>query len=418
MKRTTALLLLAALSLLGLSLMHLTHGSFHHDSFAYLVTAEHFLGRTDIMDARRITLFTFLLMPLAGRPALLYVFLAAVAWAALFVVSRIVDVFGPRSSLHYLLFLVPSYTTYLMTSVLQEGPALLLLALAVLALLRKKYPASLVALALAVLMRPAMLTMVPGFLLALLYYKHIYPDYLDAGGTAPLAGLIRRKAARLVRDGLIYGLVFLGASLLCAAPLLILTPDPLISFKILSGVYIRDNLFRFAFPALCFSLFGALLAPVVLHSFYSLYKARRAVFVFLALLFLPYLAAIWYQANIRYLIYLIIPSAIAVSNLSLPSWKPGTRMAALALCVLSFLYPFGPFVYYYDYQQGRRVLGISAKPFIYFDSEYKGRQYREIRRLIEAQELSAEEQRLLESYRSSPILDYLRRHSKPPFGRI
>jgi hypothetical protein len=267
-------------------------------------------------------------------------------------------------------------------------------------------------------MRPAMLTMVPGFLLALLYHKHLYPDYPDIGKTTPLAVLIRGKAARLVRDGLIYGLVFLGASLLCAAPLLILTPDPIISFKILSDVYIRDNLFRFAFPAFCISLYGALLAPVVLHSFYSLYKARRAAFVFLALLFLPYLAAIWYQANIRYLIYLIIPIAVAVSNLSLPSWKPGTRIAALALCVLSFLYPFGPFVYYYDYQQGRRVLGVSAKPFIFFDSEYKGRQYREIRRLIEAKELSAEEQRLLESYRSSPILDYLRRHSKPPFSRI
>jgi len=407
MKRTTALLLLTFLSLLGLSLMHLVHGSFHHDSFAYLVTAEHFLGRTDISDARRITLFTFLVMPFAGRPPLLYLFLIAVAWAALFVISRIVDIFGPRSSLHYLLFLVPSYTTYLMTSVLQEGPALLLLALAVLALLRKKYPAAIAFFALCVFVRPAMSAMVPGFFLALLFYKHLYED-IRSGGR--LAGHVRRKAAGLIRDGLTYGLGFLGASALCAAPLYLLTADPLAALKILSGVYIRDNLMRLAFPLLWLSLFGVLLIPLVLYAFYSLYKTRRAVFLFFALLFLPYLAAVWYQANIRYLIYLIIPIAVAFSTVPFPSWKPRIRAAALALCVLSFLYPFGPFVYYYDYQQGRRVLGVSAKPYVFFDSEYKGRQYRELRRLIGAKELTPEERMLLDSYAGTPILDYLRRH--------
>lgn len=407
MKRTTALLLLTALSLLGLSLMHLVHGSFHHDSFAYLVTAEHYLGRTDLVDARRITLFTFVLMPFAGCPALLYFFLAAVAWASLFVVSSIVDVFGPRSSLHYLLFLIPSYTTYLMTSVLQEGPALLLSALAVYVLLKKRYPAAIALLALCVFVRPAMSAMVPGFFLALLFYKHLYEDVRSG---ERLAGLVRRKAAGLIRDGLIYGIGFLGASALCAAPLLLLTPDPFISFKILSGVYIRDNLMRLAFPLLWLSLFGVLLVPLVLYAFYSLYKTRRAVFLFLALMFLPYLAAVWYQANIRYLIYLIIPVAVAFSTVPFPSWKPRIRAAAFALCVLSFLYPFGPFVYYYDYQQGRRVLSVSAKPYIYFDSEYKGRQYRELRRLIGAKVLTTEERMILDSYAGTPILDYLRRH--------
>ncbi len=407
MKRTTALLLLTALSLLGLSLMHLVHGSFHHDSFAYLVTAEHFLGRTDLVDARRITLFIFVLMPFAGRPALLYFFLAAVAWASLFVVSRIVDVFGPRSSLHYLLFLIPSYTTYLMTSVLQEGPALLLSALAVYVLLKKRYPAAIALLALCVFVRPAMSAIVPGFFLALLFYKHLNDDVRSG---RRLAELVRRKAAGLIRDGLICGLGFLGASALCAAPLLLLTPDPFISFKILSGVYIRDNLMRLAFPLLWLSLFGVLLVPLVLYAFYSLYKTRRAVFLFLALMFLPYLAAVWYQANIRYLIYLIIPMAVAFSTVPFPSWKPRIRAAALALCVLSFLYPYGPFVYYYDYQQGRRILSVSAKPYIYFDSEYKGRQYRELRRLIGAKVLTTEERMLLDSYAGSPILDYLRRH--------
>jgi hypothetical protein len=407
MKRTTALLLLTALSLAGLSLMHLVHGSYHHDSFAYLVTAEHFLGRTPLVDARRVTLFTFLLMPFAGRPALLYLVLTAVAWAGLFVVSRIVAAFNPRSSLHYLLFIIPSYATYLLTSVLQEGTALLLLGLAVYVLLKKRYPAAMALMALAVFVRPAMSAMAPGFLAALLYHKRLYDEV--RGGESAVA-LVRREAGGLVRDALIYGLVFLAACVVCAAPLLLLTSDPLAAFKILSGVYIRDNLMRLAFPALWFSLFGVLGAPLILYAFYALAKARRAVFAFFALMFLPYLAAVWYQANIRYLLFLIIPTAVAVSQLTFSPRRPVVRAAALALCVLSFLYPFGPLVYYYDYGQGRRVLGVSAEPYIWFDSEYKGRQYRELRRLIGAKEPTAAERALLDSCRGTPMLDFLRRH--------
>lgn len=407
MRRTQALLILTALSLLALSLMHLAHGSFHHDSFAYLVTAEHFLGRTEIADARRVTLFTFMLMPFAGRPALLYGFLALIAWTALYVVSRIVDVFGPHSSLHFLLFIIPSYMTYIMTSVLQDGPALLLLALAVYVLLRRRYVGSLALMAICVFVRPAMLAMAPGFLLALLYHKHIFFDVQD--GVSATA-MFRRKAGAIVRDGLVYGLVFAAAAVLCAAPLLLLTSDPLLSFKILSGVYIRDNLMRLAFPGLWFSLFGILLAPFILYAFYRLFKARRTVFVFFALMVFPYLAAVWYQANIRYLIYLVIPIAVAVSNLRLPSRKPGLRLAALALCALSFLYPFGPFVYYYDYTQGRRVIEVTAKPFVFFDSEYKGRQYRELRRLFKTDNPTPRERTVIESFRGGPIWDYLRRH--------
>lgn len=407
MTRTKTWLALIALSLAALSLMHLVHGSFHHDSFAYLATAEHFLGRTDAFDARRVTLFTFLLMPFADRPALLYVFLTVVAWLALFVVTKIVDLLGPRSELHYLLLIIPSYTTYILTSILQEGPALLLLALSLYALLRRRYAWAVVLSAVCVFIRPAMSTLAPGILLALLYHKHAFRG---GSGGAPAPTPVRGRAGLVVRDGLVYGALFLAACAACAAPLLLLTRDPLVSFKILAGVYIRDDLMRLAFPVLGFSLFGVLVAPLLLYAVARLYKERRRVFVLFAMVFLPYLVAVWYQANIRYLVYLIIPAAVAVSGLNRPSWKPALKAAALALLVLSCLYPFGPFVYYYDYTQGRRVIGRSAKPFIFFDSEYKGRQYRELRRLMEGQDLRPAERLILEAYQGTPILDYLRRH--------
>jgi hypothetical protein len=56
------------------------------------------------------------------------------------------------------------------------------------------------------------------------------------------------------------------------------------------------------------------------------------------------------------------------------------------------------------------VVETSAKPFVYFDSEYKGRECRELRRLSEADRLGARERAILESYRGTPIFDCIRRH--------
>jgi len=408
--KKTWLWLLAGASLLAVSTMHWAHGAFTHDSFAYLLTAEHFQGQGDVFDVRRISLFTYFLMPFTGSVALLYLALAGAALAAFVVISRIVDFFKPDSIWYFLLFIIPSYMTSILTSILQESLALLLLSSAVLFVLKKKpVPAALFT-ALCVFTRPAMLAFCPGLVLAFVYRLHLYEDVRDGRYSGRL---ILGRAGTMLRDGSLFSLMVLLFGTACAALLLPLTPDPLVAFNALSGLYISDSLMRWGWPALWFGFFGALLAPFVLCGYGALYKKCRAAFVLFSLLFVPYLLGVWYQANIRYAVFLILPLAVGFSLMPIRSWKPRFRAGLILAALVSGLYPFGPLVYYYDYARLERVLGLSAKPYIIFDSEYKKDQYDRLGRLLAAAVRSPEEQRLLDSYRDSAMLAYIRKHICP-----
>jgi len=408
MRRRKIFLGLVLCSLLGLSLMHYLHGSFAHDSFAYLQTAKYFLGQADAFDVRRVSLYTFLLMPFVGSPEYLYLLHAAAAFAALWLVSRIVDAFGPQNLFYILLLIVPSYTTYILTSILQEAFAFFFLALSVHLMLRDHNHSSAAVLALGVLTKPAMLAFVPGFFLALLFHKHFSRDVRERTFSWRR---ISGKTGQIVRDGVTCGLAFIIVAAAGTALLLLLIADPLVAFKTLSARFIRDDLMKLTFPGLWFSLFGVLAAPILAYSLVRLHKIRKDALILFGLLFMPYLAGVWYQANIRYLVYLLIPFAVGVSQIQTDLWSPLLRASLVTVFILSCLYPFGPLVYYYDYSRFQRVLGVSAKPFIYYDSEYKGRQYAELCHLMKAVRLTPEEQRIHQAYVGTPILAYLKEHS-------
>ena len=410
MRRKILLLLLTGLSLAGLSLMHYGHGSFTHDSFAYLTTAEHFLGQGGASDVRRISLFTFVLMPFTGHVLFLYIFLAGATLAAFLLISLVVDHFGPENDWYWLFFLVPSYMTYVATSILQESMALLFLSLTIWSILRRKTVLAAFALATGIFFRPAMLAFGPGFVLAYVFSRHLYAEVQEG---CPVVQSLRRKKTVILRDGVIFILLILVFSAACASLLLLLSPDPFIAFKALSGRYIRDRVMRWGYPALWVGLFGALLAPVVLYSFFLLFKKRRPAFIFFGLVFIPYLLGVWYQADIRYVIYLVIPIAVGFSLIPIGRWKPALKVVLVLVFIASCLYPAGPLTYYYDYVRLERVFNLSAKPYIYFDSEYKGRQYATLCRLMRQRDLTPQETQILEIYQGTSILDYLARHVCP-----
>jgi len=410
MRRKILLVLLTGLSLAGLSAMHYGHGSFTHDSFAYLTTAEHFLGQGGTADVRRISLFTFVLMPFTGHIILLYLFLAGAALAAFLIISRVVDHFEPENDSYWLFFIVPSYMTYILTSILQESLALLFLSLTIWSILKKKTVLAALFLALGIFTRPAMLAFGPGLVLAYVFYRNLHPE---VGDGRAMAKALSQKKRIMLRDGVIFILLILVFSAACSALLLLLSPDPFIAFKALSGRYIRDSVMRWGYPTLWVGLFGALLSPGVMYSFYLLFKKRRAAFIFFGLVFVPYLLGVWYQADIRYVIYLVIPIAAGFSLIPLERWKPAFKAGLLLAFIASCLYPAGPVTYHFDYVRFERVFGLSAKPYIYFDSEYKGRQYATLCRLMRQGELTPQEKQLLDIYRETPILDYLARHVCP-----
>jgi hypothetical protein len=252
-----------------------------------------------------------------------------------------------------------------------------------------------------------MLAFIPGIVLAFVYRRHFYGDVQEGRFSSRV---LLQKSGMIFCDGAFFCLLVMIFGAACAALLLLLTPDPLIAFKTLAARFIPDSLMRWGFPALWFGLFGVLLAPVVLFSYYTLYKKRRAAFVFFALLFVPYLLGVWYQASIRYIIYLILPLATGFSLIPIHRWDSHLRVALALVAIASCLYPFGPLVYYYDYTRFERVVGLSAKPYIYFDSEYKKNQYENLCRLLKSTVRNPEEQRLLDSYRGSALLAYIQTH--------
>ena len=117
--------------------------------------------------------------------------------------------------------------------------------------------------------------------------------------------------------------------------------------------------------------------------------------VLFLLLFLTYMLLIWYQANIRYLIYLVIPIMLGFYQIDLTDFKNRTKVLTLILFIFSTLYIYGPIIYYYDPMVRNRVISLSYKPFIYFDSEYKSYQYDCFCNLKNKKELSESDKEII-----------------------
>jgi hypothetical protein len=82
---------------------------------------------------------------------------------------------------------------------------------------------------------------------------------------------------------------------------------------------------------------------------------------------------------------------IGFSQVELSSLRRVTKVLMFILFVVSALYPFGPIVYYFDFKEGERVIDLSFKPFIWFDSENKSNEYQYYCRIAESNNLGVDE---------------------------
>ena len=366
--------ILFGISLLSVILLHYSQNAFFHDSFGYLETSRYLLGIDDY-DSGRVNLFPVLLTPFVNNLFILYLFIFLVCLLSYVYLYKIVDFFAPKNELFNLLLIVPSYVTLVLTSILQEPVAFLLITMAIFYLLKRKCLLSILLICLAVFVRPAMLAMIPGFFLGVLYYEHLF-DFVDKNTFfRSLYSEIKLKMKAIIKSGLIYCAVFAFVFLLYYLIMSLVFPDPFISFKTLSSSWLIDLKFIVGYPVFWFSLFGVAFAPFVLYSYYRLYKLDKRYFFLFFLLIFVYVFLVWYQANIRYVIFLIIPICVGFSQISFEHWSKLLKVLLALLIIASTLYPFGMFVYYYDFKTDHRVIEVSYNPFIYFDSEYKMKQY-------------------------------------------
>ena len=101
--------------------------------------ANYIIGNESSYDPRAIGLFPFFIAPFVSNFLILYLFYSIVTFLSLLIIVKIVDFFEPQNQEYILFFVIPSYATYILTSVLQEAFALLFISLAIYYLLRKKY---------------------------------------------------------------------------------------------------------------------------------------------------------------------------------------------------------------------------------------------------------------------------------------
>lgn len=378
MNRKHLYVLLALMSIFAVAMLHYYHNSFFYDSFGYMKNAHFIMGKVAGFDPHRVGLVPFFIAPFVGHFFSLYLYYALITFLSLLIIVKMVDFFQPKNQEYILFFAIPSYATYVFTGVLQESFAMLFMALAIYFLLRKRYKTAICLAAVCALSRPAMLAFMPGFVLALLFYKYMFNDIDRNSVMASAYRSLRRNIVEILLYGTFCILLLLIIAVLYYSLLSFFFEDPFISFKQLSGRWDSDWKFIVGYPFFWFFLFGVFFSPVIAYCYYKIYNVDKKWFIFFVLMFLLYLLLIWYQANIRYVIYLIIPVMIGFSQIEMSSYGNYKKALLFIWFAFSTLYIFGPFVYVFNPAVDRRVIDVSFKPFIYFDSEYKSNQYRHL----------------------------------------
>lgn len=375
MNKKQIYLLFAFISIFAIATMHYYHNSFAHDSFGYLQNARYIAGESTVFDNARVNLTSLFLVPFYWDIKLLYFFYAILVFVTLLIIVKIVEFFEPKNQEYLLFFIIPSYLVYVLTTILQECFALFFIALAIYNLLKKRYILAMALITTSALFRPAMLTFLPGFTLSLLFYKYIYNNIDVQHFFSSVYVSVKKNIISILLYGLFCIFIFVVTTFFYYILMRIWFANPFVSYLALSSTWLLDWKFIIGYPIFWFSLYGILFFPVVLYSYYKIYNLDKRWFLFFALMFFVYLLLIWYQANIRYVIYLIIPLMIGFSQIDFSRFDNITKFLLLLLLIISTLYPFGPLVYYFDFQERHRVIDLSFKPFIWFDSEYKFNEY-------------------------------------------
>ncbi len=388
-------MIFALISIFAVAMMHYYHNSFAYDSFGYMENANYIMGKEIAFNSDRISLSPFFVAPVMGNFLILYMYYSLLTFLTLLTIVKIVEYFNPKNQEYLLFFVIPSYTTYILTSVLQEAFAMLFMSLSIYYLLKKKYISAMCLITICALSRPAMIAFLPGFVLALLFYKYIFDDIDSNLFFSSFYNSFLNNFNKLFLYGLFCIFIFLVIVALYTILLSFFFTDPFISYKVLSSRWDHDWKFIISYPSFWFSLFGIFFSPVIIYCYYKIYTLDKRWTVFFLLLFLTYMLLIWYQANIRYLIYLVIPIMLGFSQIDLTDFKNRTKVLTLILFIFSTLYIYGPIIYYYDPMVRNRVISLSYKPFIYFDSEYKSHQYDYFCNLKNKKELSGSDKEII-----------------------
>lgn len=408
MNKKLLYLFLALISILAVALIHYYQGSFAYDSFRYMKNAHYIIGNESSFDPRAIGLVPFFIAPFVGEFLILYLFYSIVAFLSLLVIVKIIDFLKPQNQEYILFFVIPSYTTYILTNVLQEAFALLFISLAIYYLLRKKYVLAMCLATLCALSRPAMLAFLPGFVLALLFYKYMFHEINSDKFPESLYNALKENFSKIFLYGFFCIFIFLLIVTLYVFLLSSYFKDPFISYRLLAPHEFLDWKFIIGYPFFWFSLFGILFSPAIAFCYYRIYKSDKKWFFFFILMFLPYMLLIWYQANIRYVIYLIIPIMLGFSKIDLSSFKKYTKGLVFIWFMFSTLYVYGPITYSFDPGINRRVIRLNYKPFIYFDSENKSEQYKYFCNLKNKKEYSEADKVILT--KRAYILEFLNKY--------
>ena len=368
-------MIFALISIFAVAMMHYFHHSFAYDSFGYLENANYIIGKDITFNPVRVSLVPFFIAPFVDNFLILYLYYSLITFFTLLIIVKIVDLFNPKNQEYILFFVIPSYTTYILTTVLQEAFALFFMSLSIYYLLLKKYIPAMVLITICTLSRPAMLAFLPGFVLAILFYKYIFNEIDSNIFFGSFYNSFKKNFQKLFLYGLFCIFIFLVIVVLYVILLSSFFTDPFISYKVLSSRWDLDWKFIIGYPLFWFSLFGILFSPIIIYCYYKIYALDKRWSFFFLLLFLTYILLIWYQANIRYVIYLVIPIMLGFSQIDLADFKNRTKVLILMLFIFSTLYVYGPITYYYVPAVRHRVISLNYKPFIYFDSEYKSDQY-------------------------------------------
>ncbi|PKN51524.1 MAG: hypothetical protein CVU55_11275 [Deltaproteobacteria bacterium HGW-Deltaproteobacteria-13] len=408
MNKKLLYLFLAFISIFAVAMMHYYHNSFAYDSFGYMKNAHYIMGNEATFDSFRIGLVPFFIAPFVGNFLILYVYYSIVTFLSLLIMVKIVDFFEPKNQEYILFFVIPSYTTYILTSVLQEAFAMFFISLSIYYLLKNKYVLAMCLITLCALSRPAMLAFLPGFVLVLLFYKYIFYEIDSNNFFGSLDHALKKNFLKLLAYGLFCIFIFIAMAALYIVLLSFFFTDPFASYKALSSRWDFDAKFLMGYPLFWFSLFGIFFSPVIAYCYYKIYEFDKRWVLFFLLAFLPYILLIWYQANIRYVIYLVIPIMIGFSQIQISSFKNCTKILIFILFVFSTLYIYGPVVYYYEPSVHHRVINLNYKPFIYFDSENKSNQYQYFCHFKNKREYSQTDKEMIEKHAN--IIEFLNKY--------
>jgi hypothetical protein len=401
-------LIFALVSIVAVAMMHYYHNSFAYDSFGYLENANYIMGKDITFNPVRISLVPFFIAPFVGNFLILYLYYSLVTFLTLLTIVKIVDLFNPKNQEYILFFVIPSYTTYILTTVLQEAFAMLFISLSIYSLLKKRYTPAMCLVTICALCKPVMIAFLPGFVLSLLFYKYIFDDIDSNTFFDSFYNSFKNNFLKMFLYVLFCICIFFIIVALYMVLLSLFFADPFISYKVLSSRWDFDSKFIIGYPLFWFSLFGILFSPIIVYCYFKIYKLDKRWSFFFLLLFLTYMLLIWYQANIRYVIYLVIPIMLGFSQIKISSFKNYTKILIFMWFVFSTLYIYGPIVYYYDHSMRHRVISLNYKPFIYFDSENKSNQYRYFCTLKNKHEYNDNDKEIIK--KRANILEFLNKY--------